>query len=293
MTSRSGVSDSLFWLRAGHTWQDRARIAMYWLSPYCVGYRTAEPRPVRTSFLDGRILYLRPASNDVRVLRNVFERQDNQLLEPSTGTISTIVDLGAYTGLTALDFAARYPDAEIVAVEPDEANYRCLRKNISSSSDKDRITTLNACISDRPGTERMSTTGPQWERSIVRDQGKEVPAITVCDALDMLGRGTVDLLKMDIEGGERLAFRNAGDWLPRVRWMLLEVHGEHMSLESLRAALAPSGRNTIMMRSATPGRWIELDAETARRFEHETRRIDLLVPPPGYPATDKRFAARH
>lgn len=290
MRSRSGIADGLFWYRAGRTWQDRARIGMYWISPYLLGYKAMQPKPVRTSFLNQRDVYLRPASNDVRVLRNVFDRKDNRLPGTQTGDMKTIVDLGAYSGLTTLDFASRYPDAEILAVEPDAENFACLSRNISASAEKHRITTMNVCISDHPGYEQISTTGPHWGRSITKDTGEKVRAMTVAEVLDMLGGRKIDLLKMDIEGAEHLALKSADEWLSRVRWFLLEIHGEHLSLEEVRKILARSGRTTILRRSRTAGDWVDLDEDSIRKFENETKRIDLLVPPPGWVSSDTRAA---
>lgn len=109
----------------------------------------------------------------------------------------------------------------------------------------------------------------------------------------MLGGKTIDLFKMDIEGAERLALKSTDEWLSRVRWFLLEIHGEHLSLEEVKTILARSGRTTILRRSRTPGHWVDLDEDSIQKFENETKRIDLLVPPPGYTSSDTRTAVEH
>ena len=45
-----------------------------------------------------------------------------------------IVDMGAHIGLATLYFAQMYPEAKIVAYEPDHANFELLTKNISENN---------------------------------------------------------------------------------------------------------------------------------------------------------------
>lgn len=51
-----------------------------------------------------------------------------------TKSPKVIVDTGANIGLAAIFFANWYPEARIIAVEPDSSNYETLRKNIAPYS---------------------------------------------------------------------------------------------------------------------------------------------------------------
>ena len=44
----------------------------------------------------------------------------------------SILDLGANIGIASIDFALRYPQASIIAIEPVAANFQLLQKNISA-----------------------------------------------------------------------------------------------------------------------------------------------------------------
>lgn len=61
------------------------------------------------------------------------------LLE-STGTIRHILDIGTGTGVLALMSAQQFPDAEIVAIEPDEQSHLLAQHNFSESPWSQRMT---------------------------------------------------------------------------------------------------------------------------------------------------------
>jgi FkbM family methyltransferase len=57
-----------------------------------------------------------------------------------------ILDLGAYVGFAAIFLAQRFPDAEIVCVEPSAENFRLLMLNTSAYSN---IRQINAAVWSR------------------------------------------------------------------------------------------------------------------------------------------------
>ena len=60
------------------------------------------------------------------------------------------------------------------------------------------------------------------DTSLEAVQAKSVPTV-----LEELGAESMDLLKVDIEGGELALFsRGAQSWLPRVRNVSVELHGD-------------------------------------------------------------------
>src|ERR1035438_1138888 len=56
----------------------------------------------------------------------------------------TLIDLGAYTGLSALFFARELAVEEIIAVEPDPDNFRLLSNNLRTSGLASRATAIHA-----------------------------------------------------------------------------------------------------------------------------------------------------
>ncbi len=70
---------------------------------------------------------LRIPSSDIPTYKQVFIKQDyNFLVEKQP---ETIVDAGVNIGLASIYFANKYPDAKIIALEPEQSNFDLLKKN--------------------------------------------------------------------------------------------------------------------------------------------------------------------
>jgi FkbM family methyltransferase len=64
-----------------------------------------------------------------------------------------ILDLGANIGLATLYFAKNWPKAYIVAVEPDEENFRLMLANLDGLSN---VKPVNAAVASEDGAWRSS-----------------------------------------------------------------------------------------------------------------------------------------
>jgi FkbM family methyltransferase len=163
-------------------------------------------------------LRLRPATTDLWTYDDVFCRQIYRaaIAQP----IRTILDVGANIGLVSLYVHGHWPEASIVAVEPDAENLTLLEYNLAP---------LHALIirgslwqHDHPVTfaPATPTTG-----HITTGDGITVPGYTMASLVARSGFSTIDLLKIDCEGGERYLFAGDQAWLSRVRSILIEFHG--------------------------------------------------------------------
>lgn len=273
------LRDSFFWFTGGRSWLDRFRLLYYWLSPRLWGYQDSPPKPVHTRFLEGRPIYIRSTSTDIRVLRHVFSNLAYALPEELTGQVSNVVDLGANVGISTLYFAERYRTAKVLAVEPDISSYTCLQRNVKTISAGSRVSADQACVSDKRGTVRFSKQGPSWGRSIVEEGGIEVPSFTIADLLDKHGIENVDILKMDIEGAEKLAFKSVNEWINRVGWIVVEVHFSAMSLADLVATVAPYGRRVFLKVESPSPHWVEVNADSDSQIKADIHSLDVVIPP--------------
>jgi FkbM family methyltransferase len=137
---------------------------------------------------------------DILVAREIFLDRDYRVpadLEPRT-----IVDLGANTGISVRFLRALYPSAEIVAAEPDPANFEHLEANTSGDGS---IRLVKAAVGLESGRTRFYPGKDGWESSLEprRDSHAiDVDLVTVPDLLAEVGASQVDLLKLDIEGAE-------------------------------------------------------------------------------------------
>lgn len=124
------------------------------------------------------------------------------------------LDLGAYNGDTALDFAARFTDyRKIIAVEPDRKTFQKLCKNTENLRDIERH---NLCISDFDGLGKFGM--KSGRNSAVSNSGEETQFCTIDSLLD--GR-EVSFIKMDVEGEENRALQKAEQTISQYKPRLL------------------------------------------------------------------------
>jgi FkbM family methyltransferase len=177
---------------------------------------------------DGKRLVAVADRSELEVLREVFVRSEYSM--PAVNEISTIVDLGSNVGFSVLYFRERFPQARIVAVEPDPDAFARLREN---TADLDRIELINAAVADRSGSATLYQGAESWATSLTAGPDRERRLTVRTTTLAELGSGlsgTIDLLKLDIEGAEVPVLLSSGPMLARVRLLLFEYHREYTDM---------------------------------------------------------------
>ncbi len=170
-------------------------------------------------------VFLRLHSTDILVLYTVFVREEYRWTPSRTPVV--IIDAGAYVGYSAAYFAERFPQARILALEPDSANYEMLRLHAASYP---RITAIHSALWSHAGHVLMNDTGSgEWGYSLVaaRDAAREsatVATTTVDGVMQEYGVEAISLLKMDIEGAEKTVFDHCLPWIDTVDTIAIEVH---------------------------------------------------------------------
>src|SRR5581483_11732953 len=69
---------------------------------------------------------LRPASNDIYTLDEIFFAEVYRPVIDRRPTIRTVIDLGANIGLASIYFLAQSPECRVFSIEPDARNYALL-----------------------------------------------------------------------------------------------------------------------------------------------------------------------
>lgn len=142
---------------------------------------------------------LRLRTSDVPAFQQAFVSRDFDSAN-LPASADRIVDLGANVGLAAVFFALRYPRAHILAVEPDGENFAAL------------------CCNTRALGDRVQAECPAASQT-------DGVLHTMAALLDRAGFGDVDILKVDIDGGELALFaQGGGNWLERVALIIVETH---------------------------------------------------------------------
>lgn len=145
-----------------------------------------------------------------------------------------ILDLGANVGLASLAMAAQFPQAKITCVEPHPETVTLLRHNLACLSG--RVTILEAAVSGESGTMRLNLAAEHYNASLVRnsDSGVEVRTMTVEKVMSETDMDRIDILKMDIEGAERLVLPSQPGWLKTVGFLTVELHDGYGFIELAR-----------------------------------------------------------
>lgn len=189
-------------------------------------------RRVRPASLGGAKLDVRLASSDWYVLEEIFLHGEYDAVTSSlTQPPRTIVDLGANVGMSVRLWQTRYPNAKIVAVEPDGANVEMAGRN---ALDPSRVTFVRGCVAGSHREVHLDRSKDEYsfkmdDRS-TKANGESVQAYTLAEVLEMGGIGpqeTIDLLKCDIEGAEAEVFAECSAWIDRVRYLAIELHAPY------------------------------------------------------------------
>jgi FkbM family methyltransferase len=123
-------------------------------------------------------------------------------------TRRVFVDIGAHSGLYALQFAKEFEFTTVVAFEPLPANLAQLRANLFMNGLLDRVTVVEKALGDRVGLAAF-VSAPDKNRGVARlSNGVEHPLEKTLDVeITRLDRyldldGALIVAKIDVEGGE-------------------------------------------------------------------------------------------
>ena len=192
---------------------------------------------------NGRVwtLLVRPNSSDVATIHEIFFRGIYRL---SDGFVPMrILDIGANVGYATMDFAMRFPAAQVAAFEPVNGSFRQLEAHVLLN----KLTT--ACFPFGLGSKEKvvelfseRTTGMTGTSSMLRPEmpGLSQGKVRIADTLtawDDLGWERVDLLKIDCEGAEEEIIARIAPRLHRVERITGELHSKLCDTDATLAIL--------------------------------------------------------
>lgn len=172
----------------------------------------------------GRVVRARPGTSDLRVVLQVYGQ--GEVNPPVSVEATTILDAGSNVGMTVAAFLDRFPQARILAVEPDPENIAAFRENIANA----RVLLVEGGLWDTDGT--LNIANPEsasWSRQ-VEEASTSRPGTIAAFTLDTLaaraGVDRFDILKIDIEGAETRIFVDAfRHHFEHARMVFVEAHG--------------------------------------------------------------------
>lgn len=168
---------------------------------------------------------LRPCSNDLLVLWSMFGNKECEV--KLTSMPSVIIDGGAHIGFAAIQFAVQFPEATVLAVEPDAENQVLLASNCEQYAN---IEIVKGAIWNEQTTGVIGNPDSDyWARHFSPDASAPnavtVTARTIDSILAERGLTSADIVKLDIEGAERRVICDSNArWLATANAVIVEIH---------------------------------------------------------------------
>jgi FkbM family methyltransferase len=202
------------------------------------GRAARSTRPLEVPLIglrDRPSISLRPRESDLFVVSQVLGWREydigarrvealNRLAETWSrdGLVPLVIDGGANVGYSALYFADAYPQATILAVEPDAEAFAVMQHNVRLNK---RIIAVHAAIwKDDQGVALLNGDNGSWSNRVAEAQSGKVPSATLDQLVARIPGGKALIVMLDIEGAEREACAASGSVLREAPCVMVEPH---------------------------------------------------------------------
>jgi FkbM family methyltransferase len=191
---------------------------------YSVWRARNNPHDTRVRLRNGLVLEVRGGGGDYWTISEIFFNEQYVMPEGVDLDVRTVIDTGANVGYGTLWFLTEYPACRVTAFEPLQTHVAQIEKHLAGNGLRDRVELIPAAADVADGTAVFQDAGPE-SRPADADTAGGVE-VKLVDWFAHLPEGTIDVLKMDIEGGEipLLDDPRFEDVAARTRVMVLEWH---------------------------------------------------------------------
>jgi FkbM family methyltransferase len=146
--------------------------------------------------------------------------------------ISNIIDAGSNIGLSSVRLGKQFDNVNIISVEPDQLNFNVLQQNLKRNNISAH--SLMAGVwsrSCRLYFDRSFRDGKEWSISLTEEPVSKtyIESLSFNEIISKFNFQQIDLLKIDIEGGERFIFNKDEvglEFLDRTKVIAIEIHDE-------------------------------------------------------------------
>lgn len=163
------------------------------------------------------------------LIEEIFENE-SYFFETKNDT-PFIIDCGAHIGISVLYFKYKYPNAHILAFEPDKNSFDLLQKNVKHNK-LTNVQLENKAISDFSGDAIMygdfSRNAESLGNTLKKDwgarKGFSQKQIEVTHLQPFIGSNQIDYLKLDIEGCELEVLNHIETKIAQIKQLCIEFH---------------------------------------------------------------------
>ncbi len=167
-------------------------------------------------------------------LIKIHEPKSTEYLKAILKKNMLVIDIGANIGYYALIEAKA--GAKVIAFEPTPKNIEILKKNIEINKFENQILVSDKAISDKKGTEKLYLGFSNSGNSMIplNENHILIKSVTLDEYLSKQNIKKVDIIRMDIEGGELKAVKG-------MEKLLTENPPKHLFIELHPVQLASTG----------------------------------------------------
>ncbi|MCB2206379.1 FkbM family methyltransferase [bacterium] len=211
-----------------------------------------------------------------------------------SGTVRTVFDVGANSGVMSLQFVQRYPEATVYAFEPSEYANRRFDENLALNPElAERIVRVKSFVADRKVVPDSYTSYSSWRVDTLRRNGHPRHPVHYGVSHESVDRYTtlddfcsehaiqsVDLIKIDTDGYEYEVLQGAARILrenhPTVLFelALYMLEERHITYPALVQPLLDNGYWLSDLQS-----WKHVSIATVRELVPRFGSIDVLAVP--------------
>ncbi len=188
-------------------------------------------RPCRVTYQNGVWVHRHPdgALVEPRISLATISQLDRLTVDsfmfgyvPRHGDI--VIDVGAGSGWDTLAFARRVGSTgRVIAIEAHPLMFRCLRE-MCQLNRLHNVDFIHAAIGPSNHDALISDSVDYQANAVSTDRGLAVPGATLDGIVVKLGLPRIDLLKMNIEGGEAPALAGMLQSIERTRHLVIACH---------------------------------------------------------------------
>lgn len=184
---------------------------------------------ISTHNLKGKKIYFKNRAELIHSLREIFIEEIYKM--KADATPHHIIDCGANIGLSVLYMKEQFPNAKVLAFEPDALSFPLLQKNTNGMTG---IVLKQKAVWKDNTTINFDNTGTLSSRIVTnpfsnQKEAKIVEAERLRDYLDK----PIFFLKLDIEGAEYEVIKDCADRLGMAQNIFLEYHGRFDQINEL------------------------------------------------------------
>ena len=192
------------------------------------------------SMLFGFPMYYVDGSTFFHGFKEIFSKEPYRF--NSTSANPLILDCGANIGLSVLYFKKLYPQAKIIAFEPDPNIFKILEKNVQANNLTD-IELVNKAVWINDDGIDFEIEGGFSGRINKYHSEKNIVKVETQRLYDLLNKN-VSFLKIDIEGAEFEVIKDCAQKLSLIKYIFIEYHShvsEEQKLDQILSILSEAG----------------------------------------------------